>query len=48
MRISQLPDKEASMHTFPDYAPRGDAQDAGLVRAAFDVSKIVRAFEFMF
>src|SRR5262249_57975961 len=30
--ISQLPAREAVMHTFAEYAPRGDAQVAGLVR----------------
>src|SRR5262249_60639046 len=30
--ISQWPAREAVMHTFAEYAPRGDAQVAGLVR----------------
>src|SRR5262249_17574436 len=31
-RISQMPESESMMHTFADYAPRGGAQVAGLVR----------------
>src|SRR5262249_44773053 len=32
MRINHMPERGSTMHTFPEYAPRGDAQVAELAR----------------